>query len=163
MVYKRGLVIGATLGLLLGALLASLLGGPRFHGRGLVDPGSIASADYYGALFGAAWGLVGGIAFGLGIAAVIVNLGTSEGRTQALEAPEPIVFPGMFGNPMGNPFDAMKHRIDAEEPAREGEASEAKAPATMPEKCPSCGEKLDAPAAGEEPSAFCYHCGGALA
>ena len=63
---------------------------------------------------------------------------------------------------MGDPFAPIKQRIDSEEPEREGAEPEPTAPKTMPEKCPSCGEKLGPSAEGEEPSAFCYHCGAVL-
>jgi hypothetical protein len=61
----------------------------------------------------------------------------------------------MFGTPGGDPFAPIKERIDAEEPDAEKPPAP---PATMPEKCPACGQKLEA----GEPSAFCYHCGAAL-
>jgi len=155
-VYLRGLLIGATAGLFLGAFLATYFSGRSLAVNALAQPARFRVGD---AVFGGLWGLLGGLALGLGGAAFVVSLGSSEGREQALEGAPPAVFPGMFGEAANDPFAAMKQRIDAEEPAAPGEEPPAP-PAVMPEKCPSCGEKLDAQ---EEPSAFCYHCGAALA
>jgi hypothetical protein len=156
-IYRRGLVAGLTLGVILAALLASFWGGPKFRGTGIEE--SLGRREVARGFFGAAVGLGVGLAIGLGGAALVVALSSSEEREQVRDGAPPAVFPGMFGNPGGDPFQAYKEKIDAEEPATRPDEDTGPLPAKMPESCPHCQKKLE----GEELVAFCYHCGGALA
>lgn len=158
-IYLRGLIVGVTLGALLAPLLVSYYGGPAF--RGATTGAAVSERRMFNVVFVGVLGFLGGVGVGLLGAAVFVELGTSESREQARHGAPPAVFPGLFGNPGTDPFSAIKQRIDEEEPAETAEPAPAP-PAVMPEKCPACGEKLEPPAPDEPPSAFCYHCGGAL-
>ncbi len=154
--YRRGLFYGLALGLLLGAALASLFSW-RLSMVSIAEGHRVRSSDVAATVALGVLGVLLGIGGGIAWAAVTATIASGESREFLREAAPPAVFPGMFGNPGSDPFQAYKERIDAEEGA-ETEAAPAP-PVKMPDVCPSCGKKLES----EEPIAFCYHCGGALA
>ncbi|HZV03310.1 MAG TPA: hypothetical protein VFF73_41785 [Planctomycetota bacterium] len=153
--YRRGFFYGIALGLLLGAALASLFSW-RLSMRSMAEGKRVRSSDVATAVALGVLGVALGVGGGIAWAAVTTTIASGESREFLREAAPPAVFPGMFGNPGSDPFQAYKERIDAEEGAEEEPAPAA--PAKMPDVCPACGKKLET----EEPIAFCYHCGGAL-
>lgn len=107
------------------------------------------------------------VASGLGFAVVrlLFFLAPDMPAARIAEEGEPI---GDVENPvlrqaMGqwwapDPFEAVKRRIDAEEP---GPEERAPAPVKLPAQCPLCKKDLEAESDGAE-IGFCYHCGAAL-
>lgn len=156
---RRALILGGSLLLVSVIVLLSYLRGPFAPDESEIPQHLyLANTERVEAISGAALGLLGALA--IGGAAVLVNLRVKGEVDRSHGDPVPAPFPGMFGSPTNDPFAPFKARIDREEPSRD--ALGPPALDCVAEACPECREALGR-TEGDDPCAFCHHCGAVLA